>query len=89
MTLEDEIMALLAKAEPLRCLPDDEPAKRPLTAMVDQINALRAKQAGQAHAAIETPEEGADPAVESALADIALQPVELPARRPGRPRKVD
>lgn len=45
MTIEDQITALLAQAEPLRCLPDDEPAKAPLAGMVDEINRLRALQA--------------------------------------------
>lgn len=44
MTLEDQIQALLAKAEPLRALPDDEPAKDPLGGLVEEINALRALQ---------------------------------------------
>lgn len=40
--IEDQIAALLAKAAPLRLLEDDDDAKRPLTAIVDQINAMRA-----------------------------------------------
>lgn len=44
MTIEQEIAALLAKAEPLRCLPEDEPAKSPLVGIIDEINRLRAVQ---------------------------------------------
>ena len=40
--IEDQIAVLLAKAAPLRLLEDDDEAKIPLTAMVDEINALRA-----------------------------------------------
>ena len=40
--IEDKIAVLLAKAAPLRLLEDDDEAKIPLTAMVDEINALRA-----------------------------------------------
>ena len=42
MTIEDQIAALLIKAEPLRA--NDENGE--LGAVVDQINALRALQAG-------------------------------------------
>lgn len=45
MTIEERIAALLARAEPLRALPDDDPAKAPLTRIVDDINRLRALQA--------------------------------------------
>ena len=45
MSLEDDIQALLAQAEPLRCLDDDDPDKEALGPLVDRINALRAKQA--------------------------------------------
>lgn len=44
-SIEKDIAALAAQADPLRVLPEDEPAKTPLAALVDQINALRAKQA--------------------------------------------
>lgn len=44
MTLEDQIAALLAKAEPLRALPDEEAEAAGLPKIVDAINALRAKQ---------------------------------------------
>ncbi|MES2958467.1 MAG: hypothetical protein V4792_09775 [Pseudomonadota bacterium] len=45
MTIEDQILELAAKADALRPLPDGEPAKEPLAALVDRINALRAQQA--------------------------------------------
>jgi len=78
VNIEQQIAELLALAEPYRCLPDDEPAKAPLTALVDQINTLRAKQSapGFVDELPEATEEGAD-------ADDA------PAKRGrGRPRKV-
>ena len=43
MSIENEITALLFKAEPLRLLPDDEPSE--LGKIVDRINELRALQA--------------------------------------------
>lgn len=42
--LEDQIQALLAEAAPLRLLEPDDPAAAELAGIVDQINALRAKQ---------------------------------------------
>lgn len=42
--LEKLIQALAAKAEPLRELGDDDEAKKPLAGIIDEINALRAKQ---------------------------------------------
>ncbi len=78
MTIEDQIRDLLAKAEPLRSLPDDEPAKVPLTAIVDEINALRAIQAADA---AECPAD--DSAIEG---DDAA---DSEGRKPGRPKKAD
>ena len=72
--IEEQIAALLEKALPLRLLDDDDEAKRPLTAIVDQINALRA-----------LPVEVLEP-VEAVPAVVV--PVEAPARR-GRPPKAD
>lgn len=46
MTLEDQIAALLAQAEPLRALPDEEAEAAGLPALVDRINALRALPPG-------------------------------------------
>lgn len=45
MTIEDQIAALLAQADPLRGLDDDDGAKIPLAGIVDEINRLRAMQA--------------------------------------------
>ena len=45
MTIEDQIAALAAEAEPLRLLPDDEAESMGLPGIVDMINALRAEQA--------------------------------------------
>lgn len=44
MTIEEQIAALLAKAEPLRYLPDHEQERQGLPGIVDQINALRHQQ---------------------------------------------
>ena len=44
MTIEEQIAELLAKAAPLRLLPDDEAEEKGLPGIVEQINALRAKQ---------------------------------------------
>ena len=45
MTIEDQIAALLAEAEPLRLLPDDEAESMGLPGIVEMINAL----IGRAH----------------------------------------
>lgn len=42
--IEDKIAALLKAAEPLRALDTDDPQAEPLAGIIDQINALRAKQ---------------------------------------------
>lgn len=67
MSIEDQISNLLAHADPLRLLHDDDPAKAPLAGIVDEINRLRAEQAAAAKEAPPTPpvapqatEEGAD-----------------------------
>ncbi len=44
MTIEQEIQELLAKAEPLRDLPDEESEAAGLPAIVEAINKLRALQ---------------------------------------------
>lgn len=80
MTIEDQIQALLAKAEPLRCLPDLEGEQMGLPALVDQINALRAKQA------MAEPVPVAPTAVEGE--DAKPDAPEPPFKRgPGRPKK--
>lgn len=43
-----EIDDLLAQADKLRPLDDDDPKKEPLTAIVDRINELRAQEAAAA-----------------------------------------
>ena len=79
MTIEDQIQALLAKAEPLRCLPDPESEQMGLPALVDEINALRAKQArGEPEPDLPASVEGAD-----------AEPDQPVKRGPGRPRKAD
>jgi hypothetical protein len=47
MTLEDQILALCAEAEPLRCLPDEEAEARGLPKLVERINLLRGMQMTQ------------------------------------------
>lgn len=57
MDIEAKIAALLAEAEPLRCLDEDDEAKLPLAGIVDRINQLRAEQAAPAAIAqVEAPE---------------------------------
>ena len=82
MTIENQIAALLAQAEPLRLLPDAEGESMGLPGVVEQINALRAEQTNTAKAVFDAPE--IDPQAPSAdeLGDA------LPLRRPGRPKKV-
>jgi hypothetical protein len=81
MTLEDQITALLAEAEPLRLLPDEEAEARGLPALVERINLLRGMQLTQGAAAVQQ-------ALDEHIAVIAAmdeaQP--LPKRR-GRPPK--
>lgn len=45
MSIEDQIQALIAQADPLRLLPADEAESMGLPGIVEQINALRAEQA--------------------------------------------
>lgn len=47
MSIQKRIDELNAAADKLRPLDDDDPKKGPLTAMVDEINALRAKQGSE------------------------------------------
>lgn len=46
--IEDQIQTLLVQAEPLRELDSDDPEQGRLTALVDEINRLRALQAKRA-----------------------------------------
>jgi hypothetical protein len=75
LTLEAQITALLAEAEPLRGLDDDDPAKRPLAKMVERINSLRAQQALM-------------PQVDGAEAWFAAELALLQPKRRGRPPMV-
>lgn len=84
MTIEDQIAALVAEAEPLRLLPDDEAESMGLPGIVDMINALRADQAAGVAVVYVEPE--IDPQAPVAPFD---QTPALPARRPGRPKKAD
>lgn len=89
MTTEDRIQALLAKAEPLRELADDDPAKEPLAGIVDEINALRSRQAKDAMTVIDPPAvvEGDDATFVAELIDDKTRQPEPPKRKPGRPKK--
>ena len=78
MLIEDKINALLAKAEPLRQILEDEPSE--LAAIVDQINELRALQAA-GRVDLDEAIAARDEAEFRAVAD------EVNKRRPGRPRK--
>jgi hypothetical protein len=81
MTLEAQITALLEEAAPLRCLPDEEAEAAGLPALVERINALRARAAGHAAALGE-----AQDALAEAEADAVMAEVNPPKRR-GRPPK--
>lgn len=59
-TIEDQIAALLAEAAPLRLLSGDSPDAAPLGAIVDRINALRARQAEGEAEVMPATVEGAD-----------------------------
>jgi hypothetical protein len=76
MSIEDQINALLAEAEPRRLLPDDEAEAKGLPALVDKINRFRARQALDHFLPPEATLEGAD----------SVEPVK---RGPGRPKKAD
>lgn len=83
MTPEDQIAALVAQAEPLRALPDDEAEAKGLPALVEQINALRAQQAvvPSIYGVLGDPVNG-EPVPESVTFHAEPQ-----KRGPGRPRK--
>lgn len=84
MNIEAQIQSLLAEAEPMRSLPDDDPATAVLSGIVDKINALRAIQADEAKRAIPTAPETLPAHIEA-----IPEPAELTKRGPGRPRKVE
>jgi hypothetical protein len=81
MTIEDQIAALIAEAEPLRLLSEDDPEREPLTEIVDEINRLRAIESGDVRQMPSVPE------VDPLAPVIDDKTTALPARRPGRPRK--
>jgi hypothetical protein len=94
MTLQDEIDALLAEAAPLRLLPDDESEAKGLPALVDRINALRAKQAREPFVDAKATIEGEEAKTAYQAAEDRMWPRtagELLAgkRGPGRPKKAD
>lgn len=80
MTLEAQITALLAEAEPLRCLPDEEAEAKGLPAIVDKINTLRALQAN----GVDVLDVAREVVVEALAEDIEAQ---LAPKKRGRPRK--
>ena len=81
MTVEQEIAELLAQAEPLRALSDEESEKAGLGKLVDRINALRAL--GEPVRAPFVAEQDNAP---EALALRHAIASEMPKRKPGRPR---
>lgn len=80
MTLEAQITALLAEAEPLRCLPDEEAEAKGLPAIVDKINALRKLQ----EQGVDVLDVAREVVVEALAGDIEAQ---LAPKKRGRPRK--
>lgn len=100
MSIQARIDALLAKADPLRPLDEDDPRKEPLAGIVDEINRLRAEQSEERiRGSVNAVVEGADHASKEAAADAdeAVQAVQAgqaqevlkPKRGPGRPKKAD
>lgn len=81
MNIEDRIAALVAEAEPLRLLPDDEAESMGLPGIVDMINALRAEQTRGVAIVPQPPE------IDPMAPDVGDQTPALPVRRPGRPKK--
>lgn len=79
MSTEKQIQALLDKAAPLRLLPEDQ--QDGLGAIVEQINALRAKQAG-GEVEISTEVIEGEDATEAPAPDVREV-----KRGPGRPKK--
>ncbi len=77
--IEQAIADLLAEAEPLRTLVDDDPLKAELNPIVLEINQLRALQEKRAR------ELGQNQ--ETAAAATLVEAEEVIKRRPGRPRK--
>lgn len=89
MSIEDDIKRLLELAAPLRLLEDDDPAKGPLTGIVDEINKLRAEQArGALVTAAADLGAAQDAKAESEFA-VTAESVNPPKRGPGRPKKAE
>ena len=94
MTIEDQITALLAKAEPLRLLDDIEAERQGLGVLVEQINVLRAKESNYNHFHVINSVDhlGAPASPELTLSRIetteAFTALEE-KRKPGRPKKVE
>lgn len=98
--IEDQIAELLAKAEPLRALPDLEAEKRGLPELVDRINALRAEQALGVLSKIDAEIEAAAEVIVDELMAMDFESVTHPRvatvaalieparKKPGRPKKV-
>lgn len=92
MTIEDQITALLAQAEPLRLLPDAESEAQGLPRIVDAINALRAAQAGGQVDAEVVPDHKLflsydESGIAADKEKFEAEREEARKRRPGRPRK--
>ena len=80
MTIQDQIAALLAEAEPLRLLDEREAESQGLGRIVDKINALRALEATEKH----------DAFIADVKAPLVVEPsVEHEKRKPGRPKKAE
>jgi hypothetical protein len=73
MTIEEQIQTLLANADLLRPLAEDDPEKARLTVIVDEINRLRDLQ-GRAEA-------------RRLIAQADEMVASQPKRGPGRPKK--
>ena len=85
MNLSERINLLLAEADKLRPLHEDDPKREPLGALIDEINELRAAQSVQHMQEGETEE---DKTVAALLEDIeAAAKADAPKGKPGRPAK--
>lgn len=80
MTTEEQIQALIAEAEPLRCLSPEEGERQGLGRIVDAINSLRNLQGVAERITHEA---------EFAAVAEAVNPPEPEKRKPGRPKKAE
>lgn len=85
MDIETEISRLLALAEPLRGLAEEDLNKAPLAGIVDEINALREVQSREINGEPMLKEQVIDVDPEAPM----MVTQNLPKRRPGRPRNPD